>query len=155
VHTVENYLNALCESFILYRATRFDIKGKQHLETGAKYYVADIGLRYNLLGNRNADMGHILENIVFLELLRRGYEVYIGKVGSAEVDFIAIDDNGEEYYQVAYTVIDSDGKTLERELSPLDSIRDHNPKFLLTMDFTPNTSYNGIKQINVLEWLLS
>jgi predicted AAA+ superfamily ATPase len=154
VHTVENYLSALCESFILYRANRFDVKGKQQLETGAKYYVADIGLRFNLLGNRNADMGHILENVVYLELLRRGYDVYIGKVGSAEVDFIALGENGEEYYQVAYTVIDGDGKTLERELAPLEAIRDHNPKYLLTMDFTPNASHNGIKQINALDWLM-
>ncbi|MDR0914221.1 MAG: ATP-binding protein [Oscillospiraceae bacterium] len=155
VHTVDNYLNALCESFILYRATRFDIKGKQQLETGAKYFVADIGLRYNLLGNRNADAGHILENVVYLELLRRGYEVFVGKVGSTEVDFIAIGENGEEYYQVAYTVIDGDGKTLQREIAPLNAIHDHNPKFLLTMDFTPNASHNGIKQINVLDWLLA
>ena len=98
--------------------------------------------------------GHILENVVYLELLRRGYEVQIGKVGSAEVDFIAIGDYGEEYYQVAYTVNDADGKTLARELAPLESIRDHNPKYLITMDFVPFTSHNGIKQINALEWLL-
>ncbi|MDR0929317.1 MAG: ATP-binding protein [Oscillospiraceae bacterium] len=155
VHTVENYLGALCESYVLYRADRFDVKGKQQLETGAKYYVADIGLRYNLLGNRNVDAGHILENVVYLELLRRGYHVYVGKVGNAEVDFIAIGEEGESYYQVAYTVIDSDGKTLARELAPLDAIRDHNPKYLLTMDFIPNASHNGIKQINVLDWLLA
>ncbi|MDR0992292.1 MAG: ATP-binding protein [Ruminococcus sp.] len=155
VHTVDNYLAALCESFILYRVNRFNIKGKQQLETGAKYYVADIGLRYNLLGNRNADAGHILENVVYLELLRRGYEVYVGKSGTAEVDFIAIGENGEEYYQVAYTVSDSDGKTLERELAPLNEIHDHNPKFLITMDFSPNASHNGIKQINALDFLTS
>jgi predicted AAA+ superfamily ATPase len=106
----------------------------------------------SLLGNRNADAGHILENIVYLELLRRGFEVYVGKAGNAEVDFIAIGENGEEYYQVAYTVVDE--KTLERELTPLSDIGDHNPKFLLTMDFMPNTSHNGIRQINVLDWLL-
>ena len=124
------------------------------MKTGDKYYAADVGLRYALLGSKKADLGHILENVVFLELLRRGYEVYIGKVGSAEVDFVAVGDEGEEYYQVAYTVIDADGKTLERELSPLDAIKDHNPKYLLTMDYTPLTSHNGIKQINVLDWLL-
>ena len=154
VHTVESYLSALTDSFILYRIGRYDIKGKQHLKTGDKYYAADVGLRYALLGTMKADAGHILENIVFLELLRRGYEVYIGKVGQAEVDFIAIGDEGEEYYQVAYTVIDADGHTLKRELAPLESINDHNPKYLLTMDHTPLTSHNGIKQVNALDWLL-
>lgn len=154
VHTVENYLEALTESFIFYRVGRYDIKGKQYLKTGDKYYAADIGLRYSILGNKKADDGHILENIVYLELIRRGYEVYIGKVGAAEIDFIAIGEEGEEYYQVAYTVIDADGKTLERELAPLDAIRDHNPKYLLTMDYGPTISHNGIKQINALDWLL-
>ena len=152
--TVENYLSALVDSFVLYKAGRYDVKGKQHLATGSKYYLSDIGLRYYLLGSKRADLGHILENVVYLELLRRGYEIYIGKVGSAEVDFIAIGDEGEEYYQVAYTVNDADGKTLARELEPLESIKDHNPKHLITMDFVPLTSHNGIKQINALEWLL-
>jgi hypothetical protein len=154
VHTVESYLSALVESFVLYKVSRYDIKGKQYLTTGAKYYLCDIGLRNYLLGNKKADIGHILENIIYLELLRRGYEVYIGKVNQAEVDFIAVNSEGEEYYQVAYTVIDTDGTALARELAPLDSIKDHNPKYLLTMDFTPSTSHNGIKQINALEWLL-
>ena len=107
-----------------------------------------------VLGRKKADDGHILENIVYLELLRRGYEVYVGKIGSVEVDFIAIGKEGEEYYQVAYTVNDADGKTLKRELEPLDAIKDHNPKYLLTMDPVPFVSHNGIKQINVLDWLL-
>ncbi|MBU9737972.1 ATP-binding protein [Diplocloster agilis] len=154
VHTVESYLTALTDSFIFYRIGRYDIKGKQYLKTGDKYYAADIGLRYIVLGSKKADQGHILENVVYLELLRRGYEVYIGKVGNSEVDFIALGDEGEEYYQVAYTVIDADGKTLERELKPLESIRDHNPKYLLTMDLGPVVSHNGIKQMNVLDWLL-
>lgn len=154
VHTVETYLTALVDSFILYKVSRYDIKGKQHLATGSKYYLSDIGLRYYLLGTKKADAGHILENVVYLELLRRKYEVYIGKVNQTEVDFIAIGEEGEEYYQVAYTVNDTDGSTLARELSPLDAIKDHNPKYLLTMDFTPLTSHNGIKQLNVLEWLL-
>jgi predicted AAA+ superfamily ATPase len=151
VHTVDNYLDALAESFILYKAGRFDAKGKQLLSVGSKYYVSDIGLRYYLLGSKKADMGHILENVVYLELLRRGYEVYVGKAGNAEVDFVAIGEQGEEYYQVAYTV---ESGQLERELAPLESIRDHNPKFLLTLDFTPNASHNGIRQINALDWLL-
>ena len=154
VHTVESYLSALVESFVLYKIGRYDIKGKQYLSTGAKYYLADIGLRYYLLGTRKADREHILENVVFLELLRRGYEVHIGKLGQTEVDFLAIDSNSEEYYQVAYTVSDENGETLARELAPLDAIKDHNPKYLLTMDFEPLTSHNGIKQINVLQWLL-
>lgn len=154
VHTVESYLTALTDSFIFYRAGRYDIKGRQYLKTGEKYYAADIGLRCNVLGSKKADQGHILENIVYLELLRRGYRVYVGKVGAAEVAFIAIGEEGEEYYQVAYTVMDADGGALKRELAPLEAISDHNPKYLLTMDFTPLTSHNGIKQINVLDWLL-
>ena len=152
VPTVESYLSALTDSFILYKVGRYDIKGKQYLATGFKYYVADIGLRYFILGTKQADMGHILENIVYLELLRRGYEVYVGKAGNAEVDFIAINAEGKEYYQVLQTVMEE--QTLKRELSSLDSIKDHNPKYLLTMDYTPLTSYNGIKQINVLDWLM-
>jgi len=153
VPTVENYLNALVESFVLYKAERYDIKGKQLLTSGVKYYASDIGLRYYLLGSERADEGHILENIVYLELLRRGYEVYVGKSEEdKEVDFIAKNEYGTEYYQVSYTVRDE--KTLERELSSLDKINDHNPKYLLTMDMTPYTSHNGIKQINVLDWLL-
>jgi predicted AAA+ superfamily ATPase len=159
VHTVEKYLQALTESFVLYEARRYDVKGRQLLVQGAKYFVTDIGLRYYLLGQKKADMGHILENIVYLELLRRGFEVHVGRVGNAEVDFIAIGEKGEEYYQVAYTVEtgfvgNSEKSILERELAPLLSIRDHNPKHLLTMDFTPDASHNGIRQINALDWLL-
>lgn len=154
VHTVESYLSALTDCFIFYQIGRYDVKGKQYLKTGDKYYAADIGLRYALLGTKKADIGHILENVVYLELLRKGYEIYIGKVGRTEVDFIAIGDEGEEYYQVAYTVIDPDGAALRRELAPLEAINDHNPKYLLTMDSTPAASHNGIKQINVLDWLL-
>ena len=154
VHTVESYLTALTDSFIFYQIGRYDVKGKQYLKTGDKYYAADIGLRYALLGTKKADMGHILENIVFLELYRRGYEIHIGKARNNEIDFIVFGDEGEEYYQVAYTVIDTDGATLRRELAPLKSINDHNPKYLLTMDNTPLTSHNGIKQINALDWLL-
>ena len=150
--TVENYLSALVDSYILYKVRRYDIKGKQYLKTGEKYYVVDIGLRYYLLGTKKVDMGHILENIIYLELLRRGYEIYIGKVGSTEVDFIVINDEGIEYYQVALTVHDE--KTLERELYPLNSISDHNPKYLLTLDDDPPTSHNGIKQLNAIDWLL-
>lgn len=152
VHTVESYLQSLIDSFVLYKAERYDIKGKQYLSTGYKYYVCDIGLRYYLLGDKKVDMHHILENIVYLELLRRGYEVYIGKIEKSEVNFIATSEKGEEYYQIAYTV--NDEKTLEKELSPLNNISDHNPKFLLTMDDNPPISHNGIRQLYVLDWLL-
>ena len=152
VRTVETYLEALTDSFILYRADRYDVKGKQYLSVGAKYYLADIGLRYYLLGSRQVDFGHILENIVYLELLRRGYEVHVGKIGTAEVDFVAFNAEGVEYYQVSLSVLDEN--TLKRELAPLDAISDHNPKYLLTMDMLPVTSHNGIRQMNVLDWLI-
>ena len=152
VHTVENYLSSLLEAFVFYKASRYDIKGKQYLKTGDKYYVVDPGIRYFMLGRKEGNTDHILENIVYLELLRRGYEVYIGKMDDYEIDFVAINSKGIEYYQVSETVRDE--KTLERELKPLDSIRDHNPKYLLTMDIDPETSYNGIRKINVLDWLL-
>ena len=152
-HTVENYLSALVDSFILYKADRYDIKGKQYLETQEKYYIADIGLRYFILGSKYTDMGHILENVVYLELIRRGYKVYIGKLNTLEIDFVA-EKNGEiEYYQVAQTVMDSN--TLKRELTPLNSIKDHYVKYLITMDNIPNTNHNGIKQIYAIDWLLS
>lgn len=152
VPTVESYLASLTDSYILYKAGRYDIKGKQYLATGFKYYVADMGLRYFLLGTKQTDQGHILENIVYLELLRRGYEVHIGKIGDAEVDFIAVNSEGVEYYQVSQTVLDE--QTLQRELSSLEAVKDHNPKYLLTLDYTPLTSHNGIRQMNVLEWLV-
>ena len=154
VHTVESYLSALIDSFVLFKVGRYDVKGKRILASMAKYYLSDVGLRYYLLGNKQTDLGHILENVIYLELVRRGYKVFVGKVNQTEVDFIAIGEKGVEYYQVAYTVIDSEGITLRRELAPLEAIKDHNPKYLLTMDFIPFTSHNGIKQINALEWLL-
>ena len=152
VHTVESYLEALTESYIFNRVSRYDIKGKQYLETGEKYYATDLTMRYALLGRKNLDVGHILENVVYLELIRRGYRVYIGKIGDNEVDFIAINKEGREYYQVSYTTRDE--KTLERELSSLQKISDHYPKFILTMDMDPVADYEGIKRINVLEWLV-
>jgi len=138
---------------LFYKCDRYDVKGKSALKTGEKYYATDVGMRYNLFGKKNVDRGHILENIVYLELLRRGYAVYIGKVGDNEIDFVTIGEYGEEYYQVAYSTMDD--KTLERELKSLDMIKDHNPKYLLTMDKDPIISYNGIKKINVLAWLLN
>lgn len=152
VPTVESYLKALTDAFILYKAERYDIKGKQILASGAKYYVADTGLRYFLLGSKNADVGHLLENIVYLELLRRGCKVSVGKIGNTEIDFVAENQNDTKYYQVAWSAVDEE--TLKRELRPLESVKDHNAKYLLTMDFVPSASHNGIKQMNVLDWLL-
>ena len=150
--TIERYLDALLECFLIYKAERYDVKGKQLLKTLEKYYVVDVGLRRHLLSGRSQDVGHILENVVFLELLRRGYKVHIGKVGSLEVDFVAENANGTEYYQVAATV--RDHATLERELAPLGKIRDHHPKFLLTLDEDPADNIDGIRKLNALDWLL-
>lgn len=152
VHTVESYLDALVDSFIFNKVSRYDIKGKQYLQSGEKYYATDVTMRYTLLGRKNIDLGHILENIVYLELIRRGYRVFIGKLGDKEVDFVAENSKGITYFQVAYTVRDQ--KTLERELKALESINDHYPKFILTMDVDPEVDYNGIRKINVLDWLL-
>ncbi len=151
--TVEKYLSALVDSFILYKVNRYDISGKQHLKTAEKYYVTDLGLQRFLLNKNKLNLGHNIENIVFLELIRRGYKVYIGKIGSLEVDFIAEGFGYTNYYQVAQTV--KDEETLSRELKPLNSIKDHNPKYLLTNDLTPETSHNGIRQINLINWLLN
>ena len=152
VKTVEKYLEALSESYIIYQAKRYNIKGKQYLKTLEKYYVVDIGLRFMLLGSRQVDAGHILENIIYLELLRRGYDVYVGKIDTFEVDFVAQNRKGTAYFQVALTVRDE--KTLERELRPLQAIRDHYPKVLLTMDEDPEAQYDGIRRLNARDWLL-
>lgn len=159
--TIERYLDGFENAHVLYQADRYDVKGKKILKTLNKFYLVDMGIRQHLLGNKDKDDGHILENIVYLELLRRGYTVYVGKVESKgkdgkaktlEVDFVAENENGVEYYQISNTVLDSN--VLQRELSPLESIRDHNPKFILTRDYG-KTDYNGIKRLNVLEWLLA
>lgn len=153
VNTVESYLKGLIESFILYRVNRYDIKGKQYLKTLEKYYVVDIGLRYFLLGNKNADFGHILENIIYLELKRRGYKVNIGKINNREIDFIATRLGVVEYYQVALTTREKG--TLERELRPLKNIPDHYSKILLTLDQEPDSYYDGILKKNALDFLLN
>jgi len=150
--TVEKYLEALSESYILYQAKRYNVKGKQYLKTLEKYYVVDIGFRFMLLGSKEMDAGHILENVVYLELLRRGYDVYVGKVDEFEVDFVAQNSKGTTYFQVALSVRDE--KTLERELRPLQAIKDHYPKVILTMDDDPEVHYDGIRRINARDWLL-
>ncbi len=150
--TVEKYINSLMESYVIYQANRYNIKGKEYLKTLEKYYVVDIGLRYALLGQKSTDVGHILENIVYLELIRRGFEVYVGKVNELEVDFVAIDGKRTIYYQVSATVRDEN--TLKRELASLEKISDHYQKIILTLDEDPEADYNGIRRINVLEWLI-
>lgn len=152
-HTVENYIRSFVESYLIYKAERFDVKGKKLLSRDYKYYVVDTGLRSYLLGKKaDSDMGHILENIVYLELIRRGYRVYVGKVNNTEIDFVAENRDGIKYFQVALTVRDE--KVLERELRSLKNTEDHYPKYLITMDMDLTADYEGITKINVVDWLL-
>lgn len=150
--TIDNYLKMLENAFIIYKANRYDLKGKMFLKTLEKYYIVDIGIRNKLIGLRNTDYGHVLENIVYLELLRRGYEVSIGKIGSLEVDFVASKPNEKIYYQVSATIMDE--KTRERELRPLESISDNYPKYILTMDQIVFNDYSGIRVKNIIDFLL-
>lgn len=158
--TIETYLDAFKDAFVLYKADRYDVKGKKILKTLNKYYLVDMGIRRHLLGNKVTDTGHILENIVYLELLRRGYNVYVGKIDyrdqtsklqTAEVDFVAETPNGLEYYQVSDTM--NEPQTLKRELASLQMIKDNYPKFVLSRDYGTK-DYEGITQLNVLEWLV-
>lgn len=151
-HTVENYISALTDSYIFYAASRYDAKGKQLLKTGQKIYLADVGLRQVVIGTKGGDLGHILENVVYLELARRGGEIYVGKMGDAEIDFVVVKGEEKAYYQVALTV--RDDTTMKRELAPLQAISDNYPKFLLTLDNDPVVWHEGIKQQYVLDWLL-
>ena len=158
VRTVERYLEGLTESFFLYKASRYDIKGRQYLKTGEKYYVSDLGLRYFILGRKIGDYGHILENIVYLELLRRGYDVFIGKVDEYEIDFVAINNDGRIYIQVAETlkgIDNNDNRILDRELRSLKKIDDNYDKLILTSDKTPLANEDGIKIQNIFDWLLN
>ena len=151
VHTVENYLEWLTQSFIFNKVSRYDIKWKQYLQTWDKYYATDVSMRYTVLWRKNLDLWYVLENIVYLELIRRWYKVYIWKLWDKEVDFVAENNNWAIYFQVAYTVRDK--QTLKRELSPLQAINDHYPKYILTMDVDPEVDYDWIRKINVLDWL--
>jgi predicted AAA+ superfamily ATPase len=154
VNTVENYLRALYQSYIFYKVDRYDIKGKQHLKTLGKYYLVDTGLRNLLLSGSVSDIGYLLENVVYLELIRRGYKVNVGKLAEKEVDFVASNTEGIEYYQVSASVLDKN--TLQRELEPLQKIPDHHPKYLLTLDdIIPNANHDGIRQINAIDWLIN
>ena len=150
VNTIESYLSNLIDSYIVYKVGRFDIKGKEYLKTGDKYYVCDLGLRKYLLGEVR-DLGSILENVIFLELKRRNYEIYIGKNGNQEVDFVVKKDDGLKYIQVSLSVRDE--ATLNRELSSLKSIPDNYPKYIITLDYD-TANYEGIKQINAIDFLL-
>ncbi len=150
--TVEGYLKALVDSYFVYKVTRFDVKGKQHLKSMAKYYVTDMGLRNYLLGYKNTDRGFMLENIVFLELIRREYKVFIGKVDTSEIDFVAQKGNDTTYIQVAESI--QDPKTFERELNPLRSVKDYNKRVIITTDYDINESYDGIKHLNIFDFLL-
>ncbi|WP_339003049.1 ATP-binding protein [Fusobacterium animalis] len=151
--TIEKYIKGLVDSLLIYEVSRYNIKGKEFLSTLSKYYVSDLGLRQMILGNRNIDMGHILENIIYLELLRRKCNVYVGQFDKNEIDFVIINSNEVEYYQAVLTVLDEN--TLKRELAAFKNIKDNYPKYLITLDeVLPNTDYEGIKVVNALEWLL-
>lgn len=152
--TVDRYIRGLTDSLLLYEARRFNIKGKQFLTTMNKYYVCDVGMRNMLVRGKDTDVGHLLENVIFLELKRRFQEVYVGQLGTnGEVDFVAMQDGNPVYYQVAQTALDE--KVLERELSPLRQIKDNYPKYLLTLDEAfGEMDYDGIRKVNALKWLL-
>ena len=151
-HTVQAYIGALLESYFFYEIKRFDIKGKEYLRTLGKYYIVDIGLRNFLLGFRNRDSGHAIENVVYFELLRRGYDVAIGKIDNQEVDFIATTADDKLYIQVTESMQSEDVR--ERELSPLQKIRDNYEKLVLSLEPGLDTSYEGIKSLNLIDWLL-
>ena len=153
VHTVQSYINALLELYFFYEIKRFDIKGKEFLRTLGKYYIVDIGLRNYLLGFRNRDSGHALENIVYFELLRRGYDVSIGKIDNSEVNFIATKADNKIYVQVTESMTSEDVR--KRELSPLQKISDNYEKIILSLNPGMDSSYNGIKSINLIDWLIS
>ncbi|AEF80263.1 ATP-binding protein [Leadbettera azotonutricia] len=152
VQTVENYLSALEDSFIIHKVSRLDVNGKEYLKANDKYYVADIGMRYYLLGDKMKDYGAILENIVYLELRRRGYKVHVGRLGDLEIDFIAFKAGIPEYYQVAFSVADE--QTWEWEIRPLEKIRDNYGKYIITMDPVLGGNDQGIITVNALDFLL-
>ena len=154
VNTVDNYLNALCDAYIFYKVDRYDVKGRQHLKTLGKYYIVDTGIRNLILSSSSLDLGHLIENIVYFELLRRGYKVSVGKVAEKEVDFVASNMEGILYIQVSTTVLDEN--TLRRELASLEAISDHHPKILLTLDeIGIGVNFNGIKHLNLIDWLIN
>lgn len=152
-HTVQAYVDALLEAYFFYDIKRFDIKGKEYLRTLGKYYIVDIGLRNYLLGFRNRDSGHAIENVVYFELVRQGYDVAIGKVDNAEVDFIATKPDDKVYIQVTESMTSEDVR--KRELSPLQKINDNYEKIVLSLEPGMDASYDGIKSLHLIEWLLA
>lgn len=152
VETVQNYLSYICSTFVLHKVQRYDIKGKRVLELHEKYFLGDIGLRHALLGYREGDISGMLENLVFLELKRQGYEVYIGKLANSEIDFIATKDDAKIYIQVTYLL--ASAKTIEREFAPLLAIKDNYPKYVLSMDTIWGNDYEGIQRLNIIDWLI-
>ena len=153
VHKLQYYVNSLLESFFFYEIKRFDIKGKEYLKTLGKYYIVDLGFRNLLLGYRNRDIGHVLENIVYLELLRRGYDVAIGKIDNLEIDFIAQKADEKLYIQVTDDM--SISSVTQRELAPLKKVKDNYPKIVLALNLGLETNYDGIKILNVIDWLVA
>ena len=151
-NTISDYVSALVEAFIFYPVERYDIVGKQTLKMNQKMYIVDLGIRNYLLPRRNYDLGFSLENIIYLELLRRGYKVNIGKLGAMEVDFIAEKDNRLHYYQVTASLIDEN--TFNREITPLKNINDNYAKIILTLDRFTLGDYEGIEVVNAVDWLL-
>lgn len=152
-NTVADYIEVLSEAFVFYPAERFDIIGKQLMKMNQKLYIVDLGIRRYLLSRRDYDLGFSLENVVYLELLRRGYSVNVGKVGNTEVDFVAKKDDRYHYFQVTATMLDP--ATFEREITPLRNIRDNYPKTILTLDRMTLGNYDGIEAVNAVDWLLN